>query len=116
MDFGIYPERDAAHHLLSELIATKMEVNIISEDLNVCKVIASDIFGNKTISQVEKQSIKKDDLNNIIQKIKIISIKRGDKWLMDLDPEIEIKNDDFVVFLSDNLSTDFYLQKFEALL
>lgn len=113
-DIVVYPERDAANHLLSELIASKVEVNIISENLSSCKVIASNIFGGKTISEIEGASIKKNDKNEIIQKIKIIAIKK-EKWLVELNPELKIENDNFVVFIGDDDSIDFYVKRFEAL-
>lgn len=114
-DKVIYPEREAANRLFVELIASKVDVNVISENLKMCKVLASDIFGKRTIGEIQESSIKKDESGNIIQEIKIVAVKRNENWLMDFSLELEVFNEDFVVFLGNEKAIDFYVKKFENL-
>lgn len=114
-DKVVYPEREAANTLFAQLVSTKVDVTIISQDLKICKVLAGEIFEKKTISQIQNASIKKDELGNIIQEIKIIALQRYDKWNMHPSPDFEIHRQDFVVLLGNERSIDFYTKKFEAL-
>ncbi len=114
-DKVIYPEREAANRLFVELIASKVDISVISENLKMCKVLASDIFGKRSIQEIENNSIKKDENGAIIQEVKIVAIKRNDEWNMHIHPDTEILNDDFVVFLGNNNTIDFYVKKIENL-
>ncbi len=114
-DKVIYPEREAANRLFAELITSKAEVTIISENLKMCKVLASGIFGKKTIKEIQENSIKKDENGNITQEIKIIALKRYDKWNTNPSIDFEINNEDFVVFLGNEKAIETYVKKFEAL-
>lgn len=114
-DKVIYPEREAANRLFVELIASKADVSVISENLKMCKVLASDIFGKKTIKEIQEASIKKDELGNVIQEIKIVAIKRKEDWLMHFDLDFEILNEDFIAFLGNEKTIEFYVRKFESL-
>ena len=114
-DKVIYPEREAANRLFAELISSKADVTVISEDLKMCKVLASDIFGKKTIQEIQEASIKRDENNHIIQEIKIIAVKRYDKWNLNPVPNFELQNEDFVVFLGNEKSIESYVKRFESL-
>lgn len=114
-DSVIHPEREAANRLVAELISTKVDVTLISEDLKICKVLASEIFDKKTIQEIQDNSIKRDDLGNVIQEIKIISLKRYDKWIISPSLDFEINSEDFVVLLGNEKSIDLYIKKFEML-
>lgn len=114
-DQVIYPERESASRLLTELLTSKADVSLISGNFKMCKVLASDIFGKRKIKEIEESSIKKDESGKVIQEIKIIAIKRRDYWDMHLDPNYEISNEDFVVFVGNDRAIDFYVAKFEKL-
>lgn len=114
-DHVIYPEREAANRLLTELLTAKVDVSLISENLKVCKVLASEIFGKKSIGELQESSIKKDEEGKIVQEIKIIAIKRDDTWLMQPDLSYVVENEDFVVFMGNDKTIDFYVNKFEKL-
>lgn len=114
-DKVIYPEREAANRLFAELISSKVDVTLISEDLKMCKVLASEIFDGKTIREIQENSIKKDENGNITQEIKIIALKRYDKWNTNPSLDFEINSEDFVVFLGNEKSIDIYVKKFEML-
>ncbi|PAF41575.1 TrkA family potassium uptake protein [Helicobacter sp. 11S03491-1] len=113
-DKVIYPEREAANHLLTEMINSRAEVTIISENLKMCKMIAGETFGKKTLKEIQDKNVEKNQKDNrYLSRIKIIALKHNDEWSMDIDPYFEISNDDFVVFIGDNEALDFYTKKSE---
>ncbi|MCE3037553.1 potassium channel family protein [Helicobacter anatolicus] len=114
-DHVIYPEREAANRLLTDLLTSKADVSLISENLKVCKVLASDIFGKKTIKDIEEGSVRRDEEDKIIQEIKIIAIKKEDTWILHPEGSDVVENEDFVVFAGNDKSIDFYVNKFEKL-
>ncbi|MCE3038524.1 potassium channel family protein [Helicobacter anatolicus] len=114
-DHVIYPEREAANRLLTDLLTSKADVSLISENLKVCKVLASDIFGKKTIREIEEGSVRRDEEDKIVQEIKVVAIKKEDTWILHPEDSDVVENEDFVVFAGNDKSIDFYVNKFEKL-
>ncbi|PAF46678.1 hypothetical protein BKH46_06835 [Helicobacter sp. 12S02634-8] len=102
----IYPEKEAANRLLSELVSQKADVELISEDLKLCKMIAGELFGKKTIASIES---KTPELSNPQSKesLKVIAIKSAEKWQLDIDPNYEVLNEDFLVLIGSSGVIDF---------
>lgn len=111
----IYPEREIAKKLVSELTSSRIEVTMLSSELSVCKALASDIFGKRTIAEIQESSIKKDEHGATTQEIKIVAIKQNNIWNLHPTPDITIHNEDFVIFLANEKTMEVYVKKFELL-
>ena len=111
----IYPEQAAANKLINELTTSLAEVTIISENLEMCKALASDVFGKRTIAEIQEASIKKDEKGTITQEIKVVAIKQNNIWNLHPTPDITIHNEDFVVFLANEKTMELCVKKFELL-
>ena len=111
----IYPEQAAANKLINELTTSLAEVTIISENLEMCKALASDVFGKRTIAEIQESSIKKDEHGATTQEIKIVAIKQNNIWNLHPTPDITIHNEDFVVFLANEKTMELCVKKFELL-
>ncbi|PAF42437.1 TrkA family potassium uptake protein [Helicobacter sp. 11S02596-1] len=109
-DRVIYPEKEVANRLLAELISNKAEVSIISEDLKMCKMIAGNTFGKRTIEEIQKGNLEVKGQIPTEGEIKVVGIKSEDNWKLSFNLNDEVCNEDFLVFVGNNAKIDFYVK------
>lgn len=84
----IYPERQAARRLLSELIKASVEEVDLSANMKACKTVVSSYFIKRSVGD-----IKDND------KVRIVAVKREEEWNLDFDDTFILHKNDIILFL-----------------
>ncbi|PAF49694.1 TrkA [Helicobacter sp. 13S00401-1] len=102
VDEVVYPERQAAFRLLSELTKAKLDTIDLSANMKSCKTIANSYFAKRSI-----KSIANED------GIKIVAIKRDEEWNLDFNDDFLVQKNDILLFLGTNLAIEEISKKIE---
>lgn len=88
VDEVIYAERQAAKRLLSEITESNVEDIDLSANMKACKTVVTRYFAKKNIGTI------RDEDN-----VKIVAIKREDKWEIDVAQDFVLQRGDVILFL-----------------
>lgn len=101
----IYPEREAAQHLLANFIThPKIEITPISNSLKIAKIEISHNLIGKTPSEITKFLQE----NNQTEKIKLIALKQSNQtdWNLDMSEDVALFEHDKIAILGDSSVID----------
>ncbi len=88
VDEVVYAERQAAKRLLSELTESNVEDIELSANMRVCKAVVAGYFAKRSIGTIREED-----------NVKIVAVKRGETWDIDVDSDFVLQRSDVVLFL-----------------
>lgn len=103
VDEVIYPEKQAARRLLSELIKASVEEVDLSANMRACKSVVASYFSKRSVGD-----IKEND------KVRIVAVKRDEEWSLDFSDDFILQKNDIVLFLGATLEVSEVTKKLEG--
>ena len=88
VDEVVYAERQAANRLLSEITKSNVEEIELSANMRACKAIVTSYFVKRSVGTIREE-------NNV----KIVAVRRGETWNIDVDSDFILQRGDVVLFL-----------------
>lgn len=98
VDEVIYAERQAANRLLSEITESNIEEIDLSANIRACKAIVTSYFVKRSIGTIREED-----------NVKIIAVRRGETWNIDIDSDFILQRGDVVLFVG-------YTENIEAII
>ncbi|GAB0172113.1 potassium channel family protein [Helicobacter trogontum] len=84
----VYAERQAANRLLSEITEANVEEIELSANMRACKTIVTNYFVKRSIGTIREED-----------NVKIVAVRRGETWNIDVDSDFVLQRGDVVLFL-----------------
>ncbi len=90
VDEVVYAEKQAANRLLSEITESNIEEIEISSGMHACKAIVSNYFVKRSVGTIREED-----------NVRIVAIRRGETWNIDVDSDFVLQRGDVVLFLGE---------------
>ncbi|RDU72713.1 TrkA family potassium uptake protein [Helicobacter aurati] len=103
VDEVIYAEKQAAKRLLSEITESNVEDIELSANMKACKAVVTRYFAKRSIGTIREED-----------NVKIVAIRRGDKWDIDVESDFILQRGDVVLFLGARVDIEKITQTIEA--
>ena len=88
VDEVVYAERQAANRLLSEITESNVEEIELSANMRACKAIVTSYFVKRSVGTIREED-----------NVKIVAVRRGETWNIDVDSDFILQRGDVVLFL-----------------
>lgn len=88
VDEVVYAERQAANRLLSEITESNVEEIELSANMRACKAIVTSYFVKRSVGTIREED-----------NVKIVAVRRGETWNIDVDSYFILQRGDVVLFL-----------------
>ena len=88
VDEVVYAERQAANRLLSEITELNVEEIELSANMRACKAIVTSYFVKRSVGTIREED-----------NVKIVAVRRGETWNIDVDSDFILQRGDVVLFL-----------------
>lgn len=88
VDEVVYAEKQAAKRLLSEITKSNVEEIELSSSMRACKAIATSYFVKRSVGTIREED-----------NVKIVAIRRGENWVIDIELDFIVQRGDVVLFL-----------------
>lgn len=88
VDEVVYAERQAANRLLSEITQSNVEEIELSANMRACKAIVTSYFVKRSVGTIREED-----------NVKIVAVRRGETWNIDVDSDFILQRGDVVLFL-----------------
>ncbi|RDU65795.1 TrkA family potassium uptake protein [Helicobacter didelphidarum] len=88
VDEVIYAEKQAAKRLLSELTESNAEDIELSANMRACKAVVTSYFVKRSVGTIREED-----------NVKIVAVRRGDSWELDIESTFILQRGDVVLFL-----------------
>lgn len=88
VDEVVYAERQAANRLLSEITESNVEEIELSSNMRACKAIVTNYFVKRSVGTIREED-----------NVKIVSVRRGETWNIDVDSDFILQRGDVVLFV-----------------
>lgn len=88
VDEVVYAERQAANRLLSEITESNVEEIELSANMCACKAIVTSYFVKRSVGTIREED-----------NVKIVAVRRGETWNIDVDSDFILQRGDVVLFL-----------------
>lgn len=103
VDEVIYAEKQAAKRLLSEITESNVEDIELSANMKACKAIVTRYFVKRSVGTIREED-----------NVKIVAIRRDDKWDIDVESDFILQRGDVVLFLGLKEDIEKVVQTIEA--
>lgn len=98
VDEVVYAEKQAANRLLSEITESNVEEIELSSNMRACKAVVTNYFVKRSVGTIRRED-----------GVKIVAVRRGETWNIDVDSEFILQRGDVVLFVG-------YKQYIEAIM
>ncbi|STQ85603.1 TrkA family potassium uptake protein [Helicobacter muridarum] len=103
VDEVIYAERQAAKRLLSEITEFHIEDIELSANMRACKAVVVRYFVKRSVGTIREED-----------NVKIVAVRRNDKWDIDIGSDFILQRGDVVLFLGSKADVDKLMKTIEA--